>query len=203
MLPTIKQQQKIKTSIFFRPSYPVSTYHGGKRRKKRGGISKNNLPNLFARALSVGQVMLEVGTNNENKTRGLSHCGLAIYIKKYLKAREELWKLKYFTMQKYNLQKEPSKRNQNPWKYHNSITNLKFQHSSRSSDGATTKRTGALKFVLKYGRGAGGVGAGAAMARQPRGAELWSLPSSTAGGVGVGAAMERSFEVCPPIWQRS
>jgi hypothetical protein len=90
MLPTIKQQQKIKTSIFFRPSYPVSTYHGGKRRKKRGGISKNNLPNLFARALSVGQVMLEVGTNNENKTRGLSHCGLAIYIKKYLKAREEL-----------------------------------------------------------------------------------------------------------------
>jgi hypothetical protein len=32
--------------------------------------------------------------------------GLAIYIKKYLKAEEEeLWKLKYFTMQKYNLQK--------------------------------------------------------------------------------------------------
>jgi hypothetical protein len=32
-------------------------------------------------------------------------CGLAIYIKKYLKAKEELWKLKYFTMQKYNFQK--------------------------------------------------------------------------------------------------
>jgi hypothetical protein len=35
-------------------------------------------------------------------------CGLAIYIiKKYLKeAKEELWKIKYFTMQKYiNLQK--------------------------------------------------------------------------------------------------
>jgi hypothetical protein len=32
-----------------------------------------------------------------------SHCGLAIYMKKYLKAKEELWKLKYFTMQKYNL----------------------------------------------------------------------------------------------------
>jgi len=28
------------------------------------------------------------------------HCGLAIYIKKYLKEKEELWKLKYFTMQK-------------------------------------------------------------------------------------------------------
>jgi hypothetical protein len=35
------------------------------------------------------------------KTRGVSHCGLAIY----LKANEELRKLKYFIMQKYNLQK--------------------------------------------------------------------------------------------------
>jgi hypothetical protein len=35
-----------------------------------------------------------------------THCVLAIYIKKYLKkAKEELWKLKYFTMQKYDLQK--------------------------------------------------------------------------------------------------
>jgi hypothetical protein len=40
------------------------------------------------------------------KIRGVSHCGLAIYIKKHhLKAKEELWKLKYFTMQKYNLSK--------------------------------------------------------------------------------------------------
>ncbi len=43
------------------------------------------------------------------KTRGASHCGLAIYIKKYLKAKEELRKLKYFTMQKYNLPKNPLK----------------------------------------------------------------------------------------------
>jgi hypothetical protein len=36
----------------------------------------------------------------------VSHlCDLAIYNKKYLKAKEELWKLKYFTMQKYNVQK--------------------------------------------------------------------------------------------------
>jgi hypothetical protein len=35
-----------------------------------------------------------------------SHYGLAISIKKYLKkAKDELGKLKYFTMQKYNLQK--------------------------------------------------------------------------------------------------
>jgi hypothetical protein len=38
-------------------------------------------------------------------TRGVSHYGLAIYVKKYLKAKEELLKFKYFTMQKYNLQK--------------------------------------------------------------------------------------------------
>jgi hypothetical protein len=35
------------------------------------------------------------------------HGGLAIYIKKYVKAKEEeLWKFKYFTMQKYNLPKK-------------------------------------------------------------------------------------------------
>jgi hypothetical protein len=36
----------------------------------------------------------------------VSHCGLAIYMKKYLKTKdEELWKLKYFAIQKYDLQK--------------------------------------------------------------------------------------------------
>jgi hypothetical protein len=41
---------------------------------------------------------------NETETKGVvSHCGLAIYIKKHLKAKEEgLWKLKYFTMPKYH-----------------------------------------------------------------------------------------------------
>jgi hypothetical protein len=36
----------------------------------------------------------------------MSHSGLAIYMKMDLKAKEELWKLKYFTMQKY---KSPKK----------------------------------------------------------------------------------------------
>jgi len=31
------------------------------------------------------------------QTRGVSHYGLAIYIKKYLTEKEELWKFKYFT----------------------------------------------------------------------------------------------------------
>jgi len=35
--------------------------------------------------------------------------GLAIYILKHLKEKEELWKLKYFTMPKYNLQNNPLK----------------------------------------------------------------------------------------------
>jgi hypothetical protein len=39
------------------------------------------------------------------KTRVVSHCGLAIYMKKYLKTKEELGKLKYFTMLKNDLQK--------------------------------------------------------------------------------------------------
>jgi hypothetical protein len=36
----------------------------------------------------------------KEKTRGVSLCGLAIYIKTYLKAKEELCKLKYFTIAK-------------------------------------------------------------------------------------------------------
>jgi hypothetical protein len=45
------------------------------------------------------------------QTRGVLQCGPAIYVKKYLKAKEELQKLKYFTI--HHLQKNPLKRNQN------------------------------------------------------------------------------------------
>jgi hypothetical protein len=50
------------------------------------------------------------------KCRGVSHSGLAIYIKNDLQAKEEeLWKLKYFTIAKIHLIfKTSSKRNQNP-----------------------------------------------------------------------------------------
>ncbi len=53
-------------------------------------------------------------------TRGsVTHYGLAIYIKKYRNTKEELWKFKYFTMQKYNLPKKSSnRRNQNPSRYY-------------------------------------------------------------------------------------
>jgi len=52
-------------------------------------------------------------------------------MEKHLKAKEELWKLRYFTMQKYNLQTISSKRNQNPSRYYNSVTNHKFQHKPK------------------------------------------------------------------------
>jgi hypothetical protein len=39
----------------------------------------------------------------------VSHCGLAIHIKKDLKAKQELRKLKYFAMQKYYLKKNTLK----------------------------------------------------------------------------------------------
>jgi hypothetical protein len=47
----------------------------------------------------------------------VSHCGLAISIETYLKAKEELWKLKYFTMQKYKSSKTPLKETKNPSRY--------------------------------------------------------------------------------------
>jgi hypothetical protein len=55
--------------------------------------------------------------------------------KKYLKAKEEeLWKLKYFSMPKYNLQKNPLKETKILQRYYyNSITNLKFQHKAKIS----------------------------------------------------------------------
>jgi hypothetical protein len=45
-----------------------------------------------------------------NKTEGcVTTMALPFTLKKYLRAKQELWKLKYFTLQKYNLQKNPLK----------------------------------------------------------------------------------------------
>jgi hypothetical protein len=64
-------------------------------------------------------------------TRGVLHCGLAIYIEKYLKPKEELWKFKYFTMQKYNPQKNRLNETKILPDIIHSITNLKFQHKPK------------------------------------------------------------------------
>jgi hypothetical protein len=66
----------------------------------------------------------------------VSFCGLAIYIKNYLKAKKELWKTQIFHQCKNITFKKSSKRNQNPSRYllYNSITNnLKFQHKPKYS----------------------------------------------------------------------
>jgi hypothetical protein len=61
----------------------------------------------------------------------VSHCRLAIYIKTYLKAKEELWKLENISTCKNIIFEKSSERNQNPSRYYNSITNLKFQHKPK------------------------------------------------------------------------
>jgi hypothetical protein len=47
------------------------------------------------------------------------------------KKKEELWKLKYISPCKNIIFKKSSKRNQNPSRYYNSRTNLKFQHKPK------------------------------------------------------------------------
>ncbi len=83
-------------------------------------------------------LMQEKNYGNSNiSPRVVSHYGLAIYIEKYVNAKEELWKLKYFTNAKKIItfqKKNPLKeRNQNPSRYYyNSIiTNLKCQQKPK------------------------------------------------------------------------
>jgi hypothetical protein len=55
--------------------------------------------NLF---VCLPPILRQVKVDNKKKQGGVPHYGLAIYIiQKYLKAKEELWKLKYFSTQKY------------------------------------------------------------------------------------------------------
>jgi hypothetical protein len=56
---------------------------------------------------------------------------LPFTLKRYLKAKEELWKFKYFTMPKYSLQKNPLKETKILQNIITLITNLKFQHKPK------------------------------------------------------------------------
>jgi hypothetical protein len=50
----------------------------------------------------------------QEKTRGVCHAmALPFTLQSILRQKEELWKFKYFTMQKYNLQKNPLKETKN------------------------------------------------------------------------------------------
>jgi len=46
------------------------------------------------------KIIISNSTTTTTITRGVSYHGLAIYIKKYFRAKEGLWKLKYFTIAK-------------------------------------------------------------------------------------------------------
>jgi len=69
--------------------------------------------------------------SNKNQQGVVSHnVTLPFTLKKYLKAKEELWKLKYFTIAKniyliFKKKKNPLKENENPsrYYYYNSIIN--------------------------------------------------------------------------------
>ncbi len=66
--------------------------------------------------------------------QGVCHiAALPFNIEKYLKEKEELWKLKYFTMQKYNLQKNPLKETKILQEKKNSVTNLKVSTQAKIS----------------------------------------------------------------------
>jgi hypothetical protein len=59
----------------------------------------------------------------------VSHCGVAIHIKKYHKAKEETQIFHHAKI----VSKKSSKRNQNPSRYYNSITNLKVSTQTKIS----------------------------------------------------------------------
>jgi hypothetical protein len=56
----------------------------------------------------------------------VSHCGLAIYIEKYYKAKERIMEIQIFHHTKILSSINPLKETKNPSRYYNSITNLKF-----------------------------------------------------------------------------
>jgi hypothetical protein len=83
----------------------VTNFHSSpKSWKKKNGALKVHLDT-------------KIGITTTTRRRSASHCDVAIYIKMYLKAKEELWKLKnLFHHAKIDLifPKKSSKRNQNP-----------------------------------------------------------------------------------------
>jgi hypothetical protein len=92
-------------------------------------FSFGNLNFLFSCFQEVTCFLVPLSTLLENKGC-VSHHGLAIYTKKVSsdKRKESYEKLKHFTTQKYNLQKNPLKETRD----YNSVTSLKFQHKPKN-----------------------------------------------------------------------
>jgi hypothetical protein len=70
-------------------------------------VSQDNLLNHICHLskLTFSAKSFIISRKLHSKVARGEYYGLANCIKKYLKAKEELWKLIYFTMQKYNVQK--------------------------------------------------------------------------------------------------
>ncbi len=88
---------------------------GNKKEIKKSPEKNNNNNNKFQSfKKKVKKKKKKKHHQRKLKQGGVSQCGLAIYIKKYLKAKEEeLWKLKYYISpckNNYNLSKKSSKR---------------------------------------------------------------------------------------------
>jgi hypothetical protein len=64
------------------------------------------------------------------KTRGVSHCGLAIYIK-VSEGKKRIMKTQIFHHEKIYSSKYPLKETKNPTTYYNSITNFKLRHKPK------------------------------------------------------------------------
>jgi hypothetical protein len=62
-------------------------------------------PSLFRYLINGIEHLTQFVFFTTDITRGVSHSRLAIYIKKYLEAKEKLWKLTYMTMENKNLPK--------------------------------------------------------------------------------------------------
>jgi hypothetical protein len=57
--------------------------------------------------------------------------GLAIYFKKISEGKRKIMEIQIFHHAKILSFKKPSKRNQNPSRYYNYMTNIKFQHKPK------------------------------------------------------------------------
>jgi hypothetical protein len=69
----------------------------------------------------------------ERERETWSHRGLAIYMKKYLRAKRRSNENSNISPCKNIIFKKSSKANQNPSRDYNSLTNLKFQHKPNYS----------------------------------------------------------------------
>ncbi len=86
------------------------------KKKVRATGEKQN----FHQTIDHSSLALKRNQRNQTKTRGVSHCGLAFYINKYLKAKRRIMKTQIFHHAKIQSSKSSSKRNQNPSRYYNS-----------------------------------------------------------------------------------